>query len=476
LTDVNGATIRPAGPGMAIGPYTVVATRSHDDALARTRDGGDVVLATGDVDSIVREVRSLAALEGRAATAHVLERGQDELAGGWIALTPPPPDAIPFATWLEGSRPTVTFALLDALLDVATTLEEAALDFCPRVEDLWVRPGPDDRPSLWLQRARGGAQLHGGERVDARAILEELGPTLAYRAIGATPPALLHAVLPCRESASRGTTIEAVRRDLARARATIGAPNPARARCAGLSDVGLLRERNEDAVAIAHERDRAVLVVCDGISASYRADLAARIAATTIAEQLATADARGMAESVAHAIRAAHLAICAEHQGLGGEPLGTTAVAALRVGSRLAVGWVGDSRAYWIDANGPSRLLTRDHSWLNDVLATGLASMEEALQSPYAHALTRCLGPLEGGDPSTQAEPDAIEVEITGPGMLILCSDGLWNYYPSADDLASLCSLAGSSPTAESLARALENGALARGGQDNVTVAVLLVE
>jgi serine/threonine protein phosphatase PrpC len=475
LTDVSGATIRPAGPGTAIGRYTVVESRSHDDVVARADGGGEVILATGATEPIDHEARALAALEDRHASARVLELGDDPIAGAWLALTPPPEGAIGFAAWLEDAPPAGIFAVLDQLLDLVAALEDAHLEPSPRVEDLWIRAPASTTPTLWLQRVRGTTALDPGSRIDARAVLEELGPTLAYRSLAVIPPALLHAVLPSREGAARGSTIEAVRKDIARARASVGATNPARARCAGLSDVGLLRERNEDAVSIAHEGERAVLVVCDGISASYRADLAARIAAATIAEHLAVADHRGMSGAVASSIRDAHVAICAEHHTLGGEPLGTTAVAALRVGRKLAVGWVGDSRAYWLDADGSAQLLTRDHSWLNDVLATGMATLDEAIASPYAHALTRCLGPLEGGDPSTQAEPDAIEVEI-GAGTLILCSDGLWNYYPAAEDIAGLCALAGHRPSAEVLARALVNGALARGGQDNVTVAVLIVE
>ncbi len=476
MTDVTGQTIRPAAPGTALGAYTVVAERSHDDAIARTASGAEALVVTGAMSTVARERRALDAIAGPSA-ARVLDGGDDERAGGWLAVSRPPAGATPLADWLEDADATEIFAWLDALLDVVAALEEARLDAGLRVEDLWVREdGAHDRPRPWLQRLRGVSELADRERVDARGVLEELGPTLAYRAVAIVPAALLHAVLPSRESAAHGATVEAVRGELALARSTQGAANPARELCAGLSDIGLLRERNEDALSVVQEEDRAVLVVCDGISASFRADLAARIATATIADQLAAADGDAMAARVANAIRAAHNAICAEHLGLGGEPLGTTAVAALRYGTRLAIGWVGDSRAYWIDAHGPARLLTRDHSWLNDVLATGLTTLEEALRSQYAHALTRCLGPLEGGDPTTQAEPDAIELELTGPGTLVLCSDGLWNYYPSPEDVAGLCALAGPSPTAEVIARALVNGALARGGQDNVTVAVLVVK
>ena len=107
----------------------------------------------------------------------------------------------------------------------------------------------------------------------------------------------------------------------------------------------------------------------------------------------------GAARGVEDAIRAAHDAICAENIEYGdGSPPGTTLVAALIFGQTLTVGWVGDSRAYRVSEAGSDPLHDRDHSWINDVTANGGLSVAEAMQSPLAHALTRCLGPLDRGD------------------------------------------------------------------------------
>ena len=102
------------------------------------------------------------------------------------------------------------------------------------------------------------------------------------------------------------------------------------------------------------------------------------------------------------------------------------------------------------------------------------------MHSPLAHALTRCLGPLDSADPpgssppSTRpfvdVTPDVRTRDLPGPGWLLLCSDGLWNYVPSAADLASLVRAAGPDPAPARIARRLVTHALARGGQDNTTV------
>jgi serine/threonine protein phosphatase PrpC len=148
------------------------------------------------------------------------------------------------------------------------------------------------------------------------------------------------------------------------------------------------------------------------------------------------------------AIRAAHVAICSADIDYGdGAPPGTTIVAALVWHGVLTVGWVGDSRAYWV-ADGASELCTTDHSWINDVVATGSVSMAEAMSSPLAHALTKCLGPLDSG------------------------SEVVQDYFPSAHAIESLVRAAGAHADPSAIARFLVCSALAEGGGDNVSVAV----
>jgi serine/threonine protein phosphatase PrpC len=266
------------------------------------------------------------------------------------------------------------------------------------------------------------------------------------------------------------------------------------------SDRGLHHPRNEDAVALAGvgspERPAYVLVVCDGVSTSHEGDLAAQIGAGSAcaalrrfvqgareraAERTASRSGAGSTRSgpgaarraMAGALREAHRAICAQVQARPGDqtPAGTTIVAALATPERVTVGWVGDSRAYWVGPAGAG-LLTHDDSWVNEVVSRGEMSESEARQAPQAHALTHCLGPLEeeGGDPPP--EP-SVGLFVPPPGTrLVLCSDGLWNYAPEADDVARLVRAAPPEGGAQGIARYLVEYALAQGGQDNVTVAV----
>lgn len=155
-----------------------------------------------------------------------------------------------------------------------------------------------------------------------------------------------------------------------------------------------------------------------------------------------------------------------------GDPPETTLVAVLRRRREVTVGWVGDSRAYLVGPAGV-RQLTEDHSWLNEVMAAGQMSRTEALHSPLAHSITRTLGGPTGPE-GTSDEPSLVTATLPdGPGYLILCSDGLWNYLPEPDELAVLVGQRPAGSDALQLAQSLVNYACAQGGHDNITVAVL---
>ena len=144
-----------------------------------------------------------------------------------------------------------------------------------------------------------------------------------------------------------------------------------------------------------------------------------------------------------------------------------TLISAVCTEDEITVGWIGDSRAYWIAA-GDARQLTVDDSWACEQVSLGLLGHDEAARDPRAHAITRWVGSDAPGGP-----PQIVVERPREPGRLILCSDGLWNYAPSADLVARLLEAlpAESSPVA--VARALTDTALARGGHDNITVAVV---
>ena len=98
------------------------------------------------------------------------------------------------------------------------------------------------------------------------------------------------------------------------------------------------------------------------------------------------------------------------------------------------------------------------------------------MHSSYAHALTRCLGPLENAEGEPAIAADIATRRLAGPGRLLLCSDGLWNYASDSAAMEDVVRVAGASKEPALLARALVHEALVLGGHDNVSAAVLAYE
>lgn len=236
----------------------------------------------------------------------------------------------------------------------------------------------------------------------------------------------------------------------------------------GVSDRGLRHHRNEDSFALhaQTESDVRILIVCDGVSSSANAGDAARTAASEACAQLQHAVARQLdaSEALRHAFASALTAVRALPGATSSQQdtPSTTMVAALVQDDTVTIGWRGDSRAYWLDADA-SRQLTTDHSWINEVVTSGEMSEEEAMRSDNAHAITRWLG----ADCDEDSEPSITEFAMPGEGHLLLCSDGLWNYAPQPGRLAELVSLAEGEAAAR--ARHLVEFARASGGRDNIT-------
>ncbi len=229
---------------------------------------------------------------------------------------------------------------------------------------------------------------------------------------------------------------------------------------AGITDRGLRHHRNEDFFAMDNAGEAHLIVVCDGVSSTSEADKGSEAAVDAIFRALV------QSESLREAVARGQTAIAA----IDGEPA-TTVVAAVVRDRRAEIASVGDSRAYWIAKPGSehaSRQLTQDDSWLNDVVSAGEMAEEEALQSSQAHAITRWLGADASREDST---PSVVEFDIPGPGYLLLCSDGLWNYVPDAAAMADL--VYAREEAAVDVVRSLVEFANARGGQDNITAVLL---
>ncbi|QCD60584.1 PP2C family serine/threonine-protein phosphatase [Streptomyces hawaiiensis] len=253
---------------------------------------------------------------------------------------------------------------------------------------------------------------------------------------------------------------------------------------AAVSDRGLRHHRNEDAFAIGTTAlpdgsPASVAVVCDGVSSATRPDDASAAASKAAGETLLAALPRGT-----HPQQAMHDAILAASRAvnsLAGEPAtvreqaphqnapACTIVGAVVTSGLLIVGWVGDSRAYWVpvDRSAPPARLTEDDSWAAQMVAAGLMNEAEAYADERAHAITGWLGA-----DAYELEPHTAAFKPDRPGVVVVCTDGLWNYAEAAEEMARVVPLDAAAHPLHS-ARVLVGHALDGGGHDNVTVALV---
>jgi PPM family protein phosphatase len=260
---------------------------------------------------------------------------------------------------------------------------------------------------------------------------------------------------------------------------------------AGISDRGLRRARNEDALALARVDGPGarVMVVCDGVSTSTQPARAAQAAAEATLCHLVAAVGLGHSnheQVMKEAVNVAQSAVCRvpyehpagqESDGPGRDgaaddhgPPATTLVAAMLMNGRVTLGWVGDSRAYFVGP-GEAWQLSHDDTWLEEVIQPHLVGEGGGAVALRAHVLTRWLGSDQEGDPEVSITTFLLPAE----GILLLCSDGLWNYAPTPSQIRELVSGLGAGSTPLQLTRGLVEFARGAGGADNVTVAVATV-
>ncbi len=225
------------------------------------------------------------------------------------------------------------------------------------------------------------------------------------------------------------------------------------------TDVGLVREHNEDSLLVAPP----LFVVCDGMGGHEAGEVASEMAIRTMENQ---ADSIKDAQGMIAAVEAANLnVIKAPRQGIGREGMGTTMTAAKVTGERVMIAQVGDSRAYLLH-NGRIQQLTRDHSLMADLIESGQITEAEARFHPNRSVITRAIG----SDP--YMKPDIYELNLASGDRLLLCSDGLnamLDDYQIEDILRDV-------PDPQTCADMLVGAARNAGGYDNITTIVIDIE
>jgi len=309
-----------------------------------------------------------------------------------------------------------------------------------------------------------------GERLESESWREEAGPVRFYPPHVITPEleqAILHAIQ--FEPSARWATIDEFKAELTRLSGLF------RIRVAALTDVGMVRDHNEDALMIVeYVRDSLVepdqnhlCVVCDGMGGAEAGEVAAAIAVGTIRDYVGKrlAEVLDPCKLMSAALEEANTKILeyvASHPESRG--MGSTGVAALITQTAAAVAWVGDSRGYLLES-GALRQVTRDHSLVQRLIDIGQITPAEARTHEHKNVITRSLGARASGP----AGAEAVAVRLRRGDRMLLCSDGLTTHVEDKD-VAAILRRHGDPYNA---ARELIAAANAGGGTDNITVIVI---
>jgi len=262
----------------------------------------------------------------------------------------------------------------------------------------------------------------------------------------------------------------------------------------GVTDKGRVRSANEDHFLVAEltkamrisqtslpgektqfgEEHGHLFLVADGMGGHQGGEHASALAALAIQQftlntlkwffESNKQEAQRVLAAFQHALREADVRVreeAADHQELKG--MGTTVTMAYHLEAQLCVVHVGDSRAYLYRADELHQL-TRDHTFVAEMVRSGAIQQEEAARHQFRHVITNVVG---GNDAGVNVEAHAIEVQAGD--RLLLCSDGLTEMV--TDDAISATLRA--EPEPEAACAKLVAQANEAGGRDNVTVLIV---
>jgi protein phosphatase len=255
---------------------------------------------------------------------------------------------------------------------------------------------------------------------------------------------------------------------------------------AAASDPGRSGKNNEDRFAVLRyplawgeeEIPCALAVISDGIGGHRAGEVAAELAVEIVTHHLRQGDPAQPLDTLQEAVLAANAEIYRQAEA---DPnrrgMGATLACAWLIGTRLYTVTVGDSRIYLLRQGG-IRQISTDHTWIQEALASGLLTPEQARGHPNAHVIRRYLGSrqppvpdfricLADGEDEAQAESHQ-GLELQPGEALLVCTDGLTDLVDAAEILAAVRA----APGADAV-QALIAAANARGGHDNITLALL---
>lgn len=241
----------------------------------------------------------------------------------------------------------------------------------------------------------------------------------------------------------------------------------------GITDKGKVRSENQDSYIIENcdKRKCVIAVICDGMGGAKAGDLASRLSSkefvshiyeSLVAPRLfmgnqekllreSCADANGVVYEYSR--------FDANYNGMG-----TTLVGGIITRHKAYLVNVGDSRAYHLSKDG-IRQISRDHSYVEELVSMGAITKEEAAHHPKKNIITRALGV------DSSVEADYFECSLVKGEGILLCSDGLSNMVSGKE----IHDYFVENPSPEDACAKLMELALARGARDNVSIVIVKI-
>lgn len=235
----------------------------------------------------------------------------------------------------------------------------------------------------------------------------------------------------------------------------------------GLTDIGCVRNENQDTFLMKQENDRLFALVCDGMGGPNGGSIASRHTADLICDvitgNMTSLDIEEFKKAYTYSVTKANdqlMEIATKDDKYKG--MGTTAVAAYIIQNKCVIANIGDSRAYHF-TNDRIKQISHDHSMVQEFIDGGKLTVDEARNHPNKNIITRAIGAYD------KVEPDFFDIELNNDSVILLCSDGLTNMLDDSEILFEL----DTASSVESCAGTLVEMAKERGGKDNITVLLI---
>lgn len=229
----------------------------------------------------------------------------------------------------------------------------------------------------------------------------------------------------------------------------------------GISDVGCVREVNQDALRLEWEEQKGIFAVCDGMGGAKAGEVASSLAADEFFKAAAAFPKAGCtAEQLKEAYSSVNeIVYRASKANADYDGMGTTMVTAVCRDGKALIGNVGDSRAYFLDENG-MRQITEDHSLVTELVKRGELTAYQASRHPSRNVITRAVG----ADASVKC--DVFSETFREGQYLLLCSDGLIREVTDPEIYYEVYQ----AEHPETACQRLLALAKSRGGRDNITI------